>query len=60
MGELEGVFLNGHPQMRLPNILNISVEGIKAEAIVREMDKRGISISSGSACLSNSIDISRM
>jgi cysteine desulfurase len=57
LGEVD---INGHPQMRLPHILNVSIEGIEAEAVVREMDKNGIAISAGSACTSDSIEISHV
>lgn len=58
--QLGEVNINGHPQRRLPHILNVSIEGIEAEAIVREMDKNGIAISAGSACTSDSIEISHV
>ncbi len=42
--------LNGHRNHRLPNTLNVSLPGLRGESIVLEMDKRGVSFSSGSAC----------
>ncbi|MFC2025060.1 IscS subfamily cysteine desulfurase [Chloroflexota bacterium] len=48
------VRLNGHPQDRLPNTLNMTLPGLRGESIVIAMDQHGISFSSGSACKSGS------
>ncbi|MFC2003531.1 IscS subfamily cysteine desulfurase, partial [Chloroflexota bacterium] len=44
--------LNGHPENRLPNTLNLTLPGLRGESIVVALDQHGISISSGSACKS--------
>ncbi len=49
-----GAAVNGHPENRLPNTLNISLPGIRGESMVIALDARGISLSSGSACRSGS------
>ena len=46
--------LNGHPESRLPNTLNLTLPGLRGESIVVAMDQHGISLSSGSACKSGS------
>ena len=46
--------LNGHPEHRLPNTLNLTLPGLRGESIVIFLDQHGISISSGSACKSGS------
>ena len=46
--------LNGHPEHRLPNTLNVSLPGIRGESMVLKLDQRGVSFSSGSACASGS------
>jgi cysteine sulfinate desulfinase/cysteine desulfurase-like protein len=51
-----GAVLNGHPQQRLPNTLNLTLPGLRGESIVIAMDQHGISLSSGSACKSGSPD----
>ncbi|XUX00133.1 MAG: cysteine desulfurase family protein [Dehalogenimonas sp.] len=51
---LRGVQLNGHPEYRLPNNLNISIEGIEGEYLAGELGKQGICVSTGSACSSAS------
>ncbi len=42
--------LNGHPDHRLPNTLNLTLRGIRGESLVTALDGKGIAISSGSAC----------
>ncbi len=46
--------LNGHPQYRLPNTLNLTLPGLRGESLVIALDQHGISLSSGSACKSGS------
>ena len=49
-----GARLNGHPEKRLPNTLNVTLPGIRGESMVLALDTRGIFFSSGSACKSGS------
>jgi len=46
--------LNGHPENRLPNTLNLTLPGLRGESIVIALDQHGIATSSGSACKSGS------
>jgi cysteine desulfurase NifS len=46
--------LNGHPEQRLPNTLNVTLPGIRGESLVLALDAQGIFFSSGSACKSGS------
>ena len=46
--------LNCHPEMRLPNTLNLTLPGLRGESLVVALDQHGISLSSGSACKSGS------
>ena len=46
--------LNGHPEYRLPNTLNVSLPGIRGEAMVLALDQKGVFLSSGSACRAGS------
>jgi cysteine desulfurase NifS len=48
------VMLNGHPEKRLPNTLNVTLPGIRGESLVLALDAQGIFFSSGSACKSGS------
>jgi cysteine desulfurase len=47
---LAGVSLNGHPELRLPGNLNLSFEGIEADALISDLKE--VAISTGSACSS--------
>lgn len=49
---IDGVKLNGHPLLRLPNNINISIDYIEGEAVMLNLDLEGISVSTGSACSS--------
>jgi cysteine desulfurase NifS len=46
--------LNGHPDRRLPNTLNLTLPGLRGESLVVALDQHGISLSSGSACKAGS------
>jgi cysteine desulfurase len=48
------VRLNGHPTARLPNTLNLSFEFVESESLLFSLDRKGIAVSSGSACSSGS------
>ena len=52
--KLPRTLLNGHEQDRLPGNVNISFEGIEAEALLLHLDLDGIAVSTGSACSSGS------
>lgn len=56
-GILEGIpgtRLNGHPEQRVPNTLNLGFEGILAEDLLMNLDLEGIAVSLGAACQSES------
>jgi cysteine desulfurase len=50
--KLEGVHRNGHPTRRLPGNLNVSFEGVEADALLVALPD--VALSSGSACASHS------
>ena len=52
------IVLNGHPDLRLPNTLNISFRYVEGEALLLNLDMSGVACSSGSACTSGSIEAS--
>jgi cysteine desulfurase len=45
---IDGVTLNGHPRLRLPNNVNLSFEHVEAEGLIAAL--RSVAVSSGSAC----------
>lgn len=58
--EIPKSHLNGHPEMRLPNNVNVVFEYIEGESILLMLDRRGISGSTGSACSSASLEPSHV
>jgi cysteine desulfurase len=60
MAAIPEVKLNGHPQLRLPNTLNVSFAYIEGESILLNFDMKGIAASSGSACTSGSLEPSHV
>ena len=48
--EIEGIRLNGSPIHRLPNNINITVELVDGEAMLINLDFKGIAVSTGSSC----------
>ena len=52
--------LNGHPNKRLPNNVNLSFEFIEGESILLWLNQFGYQASSGSACTSGSLDPSHV
>lgn len=54
------VMVNGDTPHRLFNTLNVSIKYIEGEAILAFLDGEGLSLSSGSACSSKSLDPSHV
>lgn len=52
--------LNGHPESRLPAVLNLSFPGFESTALLMSLDLQGIAVSNGSACSSGSVEISHV
>jgi len=52
--------LNGHPELRLPNNVNISFMDIEGEAMVLYLDSYGIYAATGSACQSATLEPSHV
>ncbi len=54
------VRLNGHRTKRLPNNANLSITYIEGEAMLLNLDMKGIAASTGSACTSSSLEPSHV
>ncbi len=48
--------LNGHPEKRLPNNVNVTFKHIEGESIMLKLDQQEIYVSTGSACHSKSLE----
>lgn len=53
--KLEEVYLNGHPDQRLPGNLNLSFTGVEGESLLMALSDE-IAVSSGSACSSARVE----
>lgn len=56
---IEGMRLNGHPECRLPNTLNVSFQGLEANRILEEIGL-DVAASAGAACHSDTVEISHV
>jgi len=50
---VDGLAVAGHASDRLPHIVTFTCSGVTGEALVIELDRRGFSVASGSACTSD-------
>jgi len=57
---IDDVQLNGHPEQRLPNNVNMSVDFVEGESMLLNLDLEGICASTGSACSSGSLEASHV
>jgi len=56
MNRIESTRLNGHPQNRLPNNVNVSISFVEGESMCLNLDLEGICASTGSACTSGNLE----
>lgn len=56
--DVPGIQLNGHPENRLPNNLNISLPGIESRALIVKLKE--VAIATGSACTSAKVEPSHV
>jgi cysteine desulfurase len=57
---IEELYLNGHPDLRLPNTLNLGFNYVEGESLLLNFDMKGICVSTGSACTSGSLEPSHV
>ena len=53
-------YLNGHPQKRLPNNINVRFDYVEGESMIIQLDINGIAASTGSACSSAKLTASHV
>jgi len=57
---IEYIYLNGHPEKRLPGNVNFSIEFVEGEGMLLFLNEEGIYVSSGSACTSKALKMSHV
>jgi cysteine desulfurase len=57
---IEDVFINGHPELSLPNLVSTSIRFIEGEGIVLMLDDEGIAVSTRSACAAGALQTSHV
>ncbi|UCD10280.1 MAG: cysteine desulfurase NifS [Dehalococcoidales bacterium] len=60
LSSIDHSHLNGHPEKRLPNNVNITFEYVEGESIILSLDMEGICASTGSACSSANLEPSHV
>jgi len=58
--KVDRVYLTGHRERRLPHHASFCVEFIEGEAMLLNLDMKGIAVSSGSACTSRALKASHV
>ena len=57
---IRDVHLNGTLDQSSPHILNVSFTGCDAEILAMQLDRKGVAVSTGSACSSGKVKVSRV
>lgn len=58
--DVEGMWLNGNSESRVPGIINLGFEGVSGEALMLLLDLNGISVSTGAACNTETVEPSHV
>jgi cysteine desulfurase len=58
--QIEQIHLNGHPTLRLPNNVNVSIEGVDGESLLLNLDLQAVAASAGAACSSGNLEPSHV
>ncbi|HVF88838.1 MAG TPA: cysteine desulfurase family protein [Blastocatellia bacterium] len=57
---INGASINGDTERRIPNVSNMSFQGVDGESLLIALDLKGIAVSTGSACASGSLEPSHV
>jgi cysteine desulfurase len=58
--KIEEIFINGHPELSLPNLVSVSIKYIEGEGIVLMLDEEKILVSTRSACAAGALQASHV
>lgn len=57
---VENVVFNADTKQKLPNIISVCFIGVDGESLLTKLDLKGVAVSTGSACTSNSLTVSHV
>jgi cysteine desulfurase len=60
LSRIDNVRVNGDPELRVPNVSNLSFGGVDGESLLIALDLKGVAVSTGSACASGSLEPSHV
>lgn len=60
ISHIDNIHLTGHPHLRLPGSLSVTIAGVEGESLLLNLDLLGVAASSGSACSSGSVEPSHV
>lgn len=60
LNQVPFTFLNGHPTNRLPDNVSVRYSFVEGESILLSLEMNGVSVSSGSACTSKTLEPSHV
>jgi cysteine desulfurase len=58
--KIPDIFLNGHPDLSLPNLVSVSIRFIEGEGVVLMLDEEGIVAATRSACAAGALQASHV
>jgi cysteine desulfurase len=57
---IDAIFINGHPELSLPNLVSVSIRYVEGEGVVLMLDEEGIAVSTRSACAAGALQASHV
>jgi len=57
---IDEYYVNGHPELSLPNLVSVSIRYVEGESVVLMLDDEGIAVSTRSACAAGALQASHV